>query len=75
MSPTMTVRFSRAASSLFEDVVHQSILGTQDFVKWVKKKLPRKGQRAVPSKKKLLHHISVDQILEEVAKAGNVQVD
>jgi REP element-mobilizing transposase RayT len=59
----------------FEDVVHQSILGTQDFVKWVNKRLPRKGQREVPSLNKLLHHISVEQILEEVAKAGNVQAD
>jgi REP element-mobilizing transposase RayT len=43
----------------FEEVVHQSILGTQEFVEWVKKKLPRKGQREVPSLKKLHRHISV----------------
>jgi len=37
----------------FEDVVHQSILGAQDFVDWVRQKLPRKEQREVPSLKKI----------------------
>jgi chromosomal replication initiation ATPase DnaA len=59
----------------FEEVVHQSILGTQDFVDWVRQKLPRKGQREVPWLKKLHHHISVERIIEEVAKAGNAQGD
>ena len=36
----------------FEQVVHQSILGTVDFVEWLRQKLPRKGQREVPSLKK-----------------------
>jgi REP element-mobilizing transposase RayT len=57
----------------FEDVVHQSILGTQDFIDRVKQKLPRKGQREVPSLKKLQHDIPVELIVEEVAKAGNVK--
>jgi hypothetical protein len=59
----------------FEDVVHQSILGTQDFIDWVKQKLPRKGQREVPSLKKLQHDIPVERIVEEVAKAGNVKAE
>ena len=59
----------------FDEVVHQSILGTQDFVNWVKRILPRKGQREVPSLKKLHHHISVERIIGEVAKAGNAQAD
>ena len=59
----------------FEDVVHQSILGTQDFIDWVKQKLPRKGQREVPSLKKLQHDIPVERIAEEVAKAGNVKTE
>ena len=59
----------------FEEVVHQSILGTQDVVDWVRQKLPRKGQREVPSLTKLQHHISIERIIEEVAKAGNAQGD
>ena len=59
----------------FEEVVHQSILGTVDFVQWVRQKLPRKGQREVPSLKKLQHDISVEHIIGVVAKAGNAQAD
>jgi REP element-mobilizing transposase RayT len=59
----------------FEEVVHQSILGTPDFVDWVRRKLPRKGQREVPSLTKLQQHISVERIIAEVTKAGNVQTD
>ena len=59
----------------FEEVVYQSILGTQEFINWVKKKLPRKGQRELPSLKKLQHHISVEHIIDKVAKAGNVKSD
>ncbi|UCE53743.1 MAG: hypothetical protein JSV31_31650 [Desulfobacterales bacterium] len=40
----------------FEEVVHQSILGSQRFVKWVKKKLPRQQQREIPSLGKLQRH-------------------
>ena len=58
-----------------EEVVHHSILGDQDFVEWVRQKLPRKGQREVPSLKKLQHHISVELNIGEVAKAGNAQAD
>ncbi len=57
----------------FDDVVHQSILGAQDFVDWVKQKLPRKGQREVPSLKKLQHDFPVERIILEVAKAGNAK--
>ena len=57
----------------FEDVVHQSILGAQDFVDRAKQKLPRKGQREIPSLKKLQHDSSVEGIIGEVAKDGNVQ--
>ena len=37
----------------FEDVLHQSILGTQEFVKWVKEKLPHKEFREVPASRSL----------------------
>mgnify|MGYP001812383862 CR=1 FL=1 len=59
----------------FEEVVHQSILGTQDFIDWVRQKLPRKGQREVPSLTKLQQHIAVERIIGLVAKAENAQVD
>jgi hypothetical protein len=59
----------------FEEVVHQSILGTQDFVEWVRQKLPRKGQREIPSLTKLQHDISVEHILGVVAKAENAQAE
>ncbi len=57
----------------FEEVVHQSILGAQDFVDWVKQKLPREGQREIPLLKKLQHDISVDCIIGVVTEAGNAQ--
>ena len=41
----------------------------------MRQKLPRKGQREVPSLKKLQHHISVERIIGEIAKAGNAQAD
>jgi hypothetical protein len=59
----------------FKEVVHQSILGTQSFVKWVKKKLPRKQQREIPSLRKLQHDICAKHIIEEVARAGQVQTE
>lgn len=59
----------------FEEVVHQSILGTQSFVKWVKKKLPREKQREIPSLRKLQHDISAQHIIEQVARAGQVQTE
>jgi chromosomal replication initiation ATPase DnaA len=55
----------------FESVVHQSVLGTEEFVARVKKKLPQKEQREIPSLKKLHRHISVENIIGQVAKAGN----
>jgi len=57
----------------FEAVVHQSIIGAQDFVDWVRQKLPRKAQREVPALNRLQHHISVERIIAEVAKAGNAK--
>jgi hypothetical protein len=59
----------------FEEVVHQSILGGQDFVNWVRQKLPQKGQREIPSLTKLQQQISVERIIGEVAKAGNAQAE
>ena len=52
-------------------MVHQSILGTEAFVARVEKKLPQKGQREMPALKRLQRHISVENIIGQVAKAGN----
>jgi REP element-mobilizing transposase RayT len=57
----------------FEEVTHQSILGSQNFVDWVKNMLPRKEQREVPSLGKLRHDISAERIIEEVARACQAQ--
>ena len=57
----------------FEEVVHQSILGAQDFIDRVRQKLPREGQREIPSLKKLQHDISVERIIGVVAEAGNAK--
>ncbi len=38
----------------------------------MKKKLPQKGQREIPSLKKLHRHIFAENIIGQVAKAGNV---
>jgi len=59
----------------FEEVTHQSILGTQNFVDWVKNMLPSKQQREIPSLRKLQHDMPVGRIIKEVARAGNVQTE
>jgi REP element-mobilizing transposase RayT len=59
----------------FEEVIYQSILGTQNFVDWVKNMLPRQQEREVPSLGKLQHDTPVDRIIEEVARAGQVQTE
>jgi REP element-mobilizing transposase RayT len=57
----------------FENVVHQSIIGAQDFVDWAKQMLPGKGQREVPSLNQLKQDLPVERIIAEVAKAANVK--
>jgi len=57
----------------FEEVTHQSILGSQNFVDWVKNMLPSKEHREVPSLGKLQHDISAERIIEEVARACQAQ--
>jgi hypothetical protein len=48
---------------------------TEDFVDWVRQKLPCKGQCEVPLLKKLQHDIPIEQIIVEVAKAEYVKAD
>jgi hypothetical protein len=56
----------------FEDVMHQSILGTQDFVNWVKEKLPRKESREVPASRSLQRNLSADQVINAVCEFCSV---
>lgn len=57
----------------FEDVMHQSILGTQEFVKWVKEKLPRKESREVPALRGLQRSLSADQVVMAVSQFCGVE--
>jgi len=57
----------------FEDVLHQSILGTQDFVKRVKEKLPRKESREVPALRGLQRNLSADQVIGAVSQFCGVE--
>jgi hypothetical protein len=57
----------------FEDVLHQSILGTQGFVDWVKEKIPSKESREVPALRGLQRDLSADQVLNVVSKFCGVE--
>ena len=52
----------------FDDVLHQAILGTQDFVKYIKEKLPRKESREVPALRGLQRSFSADQVVAAVSQ-------
>jgi hypothetical protein len=53
----------------FDQVVYQSILGTQSFVESVKKRLPRKGKREIPSLNRRF-----EQIKEQVINMSNLKI-
>ena len=57
----------------FEDVLHQSILGTQEFVKWVKEKLPHKESQEVPASRSLQRDLSTDQVVNAVSQFYGVE--
>ena len=52
----------------FDDVLHQAILGTQDFVKYIKEKLPRKESREVPALRGLQRSFSADLVVAAVSQ-------
>ena len=52
----------------FEDVLHQSILGTPEFVERVKEKLPRTDSREVPALRSLQRNLSMDQVVRAVSE-------
>jgi putative transposase len=53
--------------------MHQSILGTQEFVKWVKEKLPLKESREVPAARSLQRNLTVDQVANAVSQFYGVE--
>jgi REP element-mobilizing transposase RayT len=57
----------------FEDVLHQSILGTQDFVDWVKEKLPGKESREVPASRSLQRNLMVDRVVGATSEFYGVE--
>ena len=57
----------------FDHVVHQSILGTENFVEWVKKKLTWEKEREVPPLRKLRRSIPVEDIIGNVSAAFGVE--
>jgi REP element-mobilizing transposase RayT len=57
----------------FEEVLHQSILGTQSFVEWVKEKLPRKEFREVPALRGLQRNLSADKVIRAVSQFCGVE--
>jgi hypothetical protein len=52
----------------FEDVMHQSILGTQEFVKRIKAKLPPEESQVVPASRSLQRNRSIDQVIDTVCR-------
>jgi REP-associated tyrosine transposase len=59
----------------FEDVMHQSILGTQEFVQRVKSKLPRKESREVPASRSLQRNLSIDRVVDAVCRFYDVEAE
>ena len=57
----------------FEDVLHQSILGTKEFVERVKEKIPRKESREVPALRDLQRNLSAGQVVRAVSKICGVK--
>ncbi|HUU80492.1 MAG TPA: transposase [Acidobacteriota bacterium] len=51
----------------FQDVIHQTILGTSDFVDRIKEKVPWGREREVPAIRNLRRSLPVDKILEVIA--------
>jgi chromosomal replication initiation ATPase DnaA len=45
----------------------------QDFVEWVKKKLPRKESREVPAVRSIQRNLSADQVVRAVSKFCGVE--
>jgi REP element-mobilizing transposase RayT len=56
----------------YKKVVHQSILGTESFVAWVKEKLTQRSEREIPGLRKLGKEVAVEKILEQIIKAGKI---
>jgi hypothetical protein len=57
----------------FEDVAHQAILGTRDFVEWVKERVSWEKEREVPSLRRMRRSLSAEEILEIFKAAHGVE--
>ena len=57
----------------FEEVIHQSILGTQDFVEWVKEKISWAKEREVPALRGLRRSSPSEIILELIGSTFGVE--
>lgn len=57
----------------FENVTHQSVLGTDDFVEWIKGHLPSGKEREIPSLRKLRRALPIEKIIQEIGKARGVE--
>lgn len=57
----------------FENVSYQSILETQDFVQWVKEKLPRKESREVPALRGLQRNLSADLVVRAASQFCGIE--
>jgi putative transposase len=51
----------------FENVVHQSILGTDEFVEWVKGEVSLEPDREVPAIKRLRRSVAAQELLGVIA--------
>jgi len=56
----------------YKKVVHQSILGTDNFVAWVKEKLTQKSEREIPGLKKIGKAVAAEKILELIIKGRKI---
>lgn len=57
----------------FENVVHQSILGTDGFVQWVKGEVSLEADREVPAIRKLRRSIPVKELLGVIASSYGIE--
>ncbi len=58
----------------FDRVVHQSILGGENFVKRVKGKITQRAEREIPSLRTICTCIPVEAVLEQIGRASNTDV-
>lgn len=59
-----------------DDIIGQSILGGEEFVQWIRKKVGKgKADREMPSLKKIRRYKSTDEILKAIEKVAGMGID